>query len=175
MDFFDKLGKKASETYKFTAEKTGKIAKEAKLRMKMNEDKSDIKDLYRQIGKKVYEKHLMQDTINIKEELEEECIKIDVLSDEIENTLNEIMSLKDLKQCPNCYEKIDIAAKYCPNCGDKQQEVEQEYNEDNQDEPAKEVELVDDVQDAYEKAEQAEATKEETVNDTTNTEEDNDI
>ena len=78
MDFFDKIGKKASETYKFTAEKTGKLAKEAKLRMKMNEDKSDIEDLYKQIGKKVYEKHLLQDTINIKEELEEECTKVDV-------------------------------------------------------------------------------------------------
>ena len=30
MDFFDKLGKKASEAYKVTADKTGKIAKEAK-------------------------------------------------------------------------------------------------------------------------------------------------
>ena len=34
MEFFDKLGKKASEAYKVTADKTGKIAKEAKLKMK---------------------------------------------------------------------------------------------------------------------------------------------
>ena len=32
-----------------------------------------------QIGKKVYEKHLLQDTINIKEELEEECTKIEMI------------------------------------------------------------------------------------------------
>ena len=31
MEFFDKLGKKASEAYKITADKTGKIAKETKL------------------------------------------------------------------------------------------------------------------------------------------------
>ena len=43
MEFFDKLGKKASEAYKVTADKTGKIAKEAKLRMKMSELKSQIK------------------------------------------------------------------------------------------------------------------------------------
>ena len=30
MEFFDKLGKKASEAYKITADKTGKIAKETK-------------------------------------------------------------------------------------------------------------------------------------------------
>ena len=45
MDFFDKLGKKASEAYKVTADKTGKLAKEAKLRMKMNELKSQINDI----------------------------------------------------------------------------------------------------------------------------------
>ena len=31
------------------------LAKEAKLRMKMNENKSEINDLYKEIGKKVYE------------------------------------------------------------------------------------------------------------------------
>ena len=30
MEFFDKLGKKATEAYKITADKTGKIAKETK-------------------------------------------------------------------------------------------------------------------------------------------------
>ena len=173
MDFFDKIGKKASETYKFTAEKTGKLAKEAKLRMKMNEDKSDIEDLYKQIGKKVYEKHLLQDTINIKEELEEECTKVDVLSDEIENILNEILNLKDLKQCSNCYEKIDKTSKYCPNCGDKQEE-----NEDAEvsEESSKEVEIVDEVQEAYEKAESAEDVKEESTSKTTTPDdEDNNI
>ena len=57
MEFFDKLGKKASETYKATAEKTSKVAKEAKLKLKINELKSDVSDLYEEIGKKVYEKH----------------------------------------------------------------------------------------------------------------------
>ena len=47
MGFFDSLGKKASAAYDATAEKTGKLAKEAKLRMKINENKSDINDLYK--------------------------------------------------------------------------------------------------------------------------------
>ena len=57
MDFFDKLGKKASQTCKATAEKTGKIAKETKLKVKMNELKSEVEDIYEEIGKKVYRKH----------------------------------------------------------------------------------------------------------------------
>ena len=32
MEFFDKLGKKATEAYKITADKTGKLAKETKLK-----------------------------------------------------------------------------------------------------------------------------------------------
>ena len=48
MEFFDKLGKKASEAYKVTADKTGKLAKEAKLRMKISELKSQINDIYKE-------------------------------------------------------------------------------------------------------------------------------
>ena len=57
MEFFDKLTKKASETYKGAAEKTSKLAKEAKLKLKINENKSKINDLYQEIGKKVYQKN----------------------------------------------------------------------------------------------------------------------
>ena len=46
MEFFDKLTKKASETYKGAAEKTGKIAKEAKLKLKISDNKSKINDIY---------------------------------------------------------------------------------------------------------------------------------
>ena len=52
MDFFDKLGKKATEAYKVTADKTGKIAKETKLKFKMGELKTKIEDIYEEIGKK---------------------------------------------------------------------------------------------------------------------------
>ena len=63
MEFFDKLGQKASEAYKVTADKTGKLAKEAKLRMKIGELKSQINDIYKEIGKKVYEKHVREENI----------------------------------------------------------------------------------------------------------------
>ena len=71
MGFFDNLGKKASSVYDATAEKTGKLAKEAKLRMKINENKSDINDLYKEIGRKIYEKHVREENIDIKTELED--------------------------------------------------------------------------------------------------------
>ena len=103
MGFFDNLGKKASAAYDATAEKTSKIAKEAKLRMKMNENKSEINNIYKEIGKKVYEKHVREENIDIKTELEEECTKVDVLSAEIETCLKSILELKEKKQCEQCH------------------------------------------------------------------------
>ena len=140
MGFFDNLGKKASKAYDVTAEKTSKIAKEAKLRMKINENKSDINDIYKEIGKKVYEKHVREENIDIKTELEEECTKIDVLSAEIETCLKTILELKEKKQCENCHAEIDLDNTFCPKCGAKQPEIE-----------VKEAEVVDmenDLQDS---------------------------
>ncbi len=125
MDFFDKLGKKASEAYKVTADKTGKIAKEAKLKLRMNDLKSQINDIYKDIGKKVYEKHVREENIDIKKDLEEECTQIDVLSGEIENILEECRDLKDKKQCQSCHTEIEKDANFCPECGEKQDEVEE--------------------------------------------------
>lgn len=124
MGFFDTLGKKASEAYNVTAKKTGELAKEAKLRMKINENKSDINDLYKQIGKKVYEKHVREENIDIKAELQEECTKIDLLSREIETCLTSILELKDKKQCIKCHAEIEENAVFCPKCGEKQPETE---------------------------------------------------
>lgn len=124
MGFFDNLGKKASAAYDATAEKTGKIAKEAKLKMKINENKSDINDIYKEIGRKIYEKHVREENIDIKTELEEECTKIDVLSAEIETCLKSILELKEKKQCEKCHAEIDLDSTFCSKCGAKQSEVE---------------------------------------------------
>ena len=132
MEFFDKLGKKASEAYKVTADKTGKIAKETKLKFRIGELRTQINDIYEEIGKKVYEKHVREEDICIKKDLEEQCTKIDVLSDEIDSLLKECLELKDKKQCQKCYKEIEKKDKFCPNCGEKQT-----------DEPAKEVEVLE--------------------------------
>ena len=135
MEFFDKLGKKASEAYKVTADKTGKIAKETKLKLKMNELKCEINDIYEEIGRKVYEKHIREENISIKKDLESECTKIDVLSDEIEELLQQCLELKDKKQCPNCYKEIDKNDNFCSNCGEKQTQ-----------EPPAETEILEDLE-----------------------------
>lgn len=127
MEFFDKLSKKASEAYKITADKTGKLAKETKLKLKISELKSEINTIYTEIGKKAYEKHTLKNgkencTENVCEEIKEKCLKIDMLSDEIDNLLKQCLELKDKKQCENCYAEIEKDVKFCPHCGTKQEE-----------------------------------------------------
>lgn len=132
MEFFDKLGKKASEAYKITADKTGKIAKETKLKIKISQIRTNVSDLYEEIGKKVYEQHVRENKEDINQELEGLCTKIDVLSDEIEDLLQQCLELRDRKQCKNCYVEMDKECKYCPNCGAKQEDSNEDSEEDFQ-------------------------------------------
>ncbi len=134
MAFFDKLGKKASEAYKITADKTGKLAKETKIKFKMGDLKSQINDIYEEIGKIVYEKHVKKEEISMSE-VEEQCTKIDVITDEIEDLQKQTLELRDKKLCTNCFKEIEKNAKFCPSCGAEQQEEE-----------AKEVEILEDVE-----------------------------
>ena len=120
MEFFDKLGKKATEAYKVTEDKKGKLEKEAKLRLKIGDLKSQINDIYEEIGKKVYQNHVDKTTIDLEKELEEDCERIDIISNEIEVKLKECLDLRDRKQCPKCFTEMPKDVKFCPECGAKQ-------------------------------------------------------
>ena len=124
MEFLDKIGKKVSETYKYTAETTSKFAREAKLKIQMNENKSKIVELYEEIGKKVYEHHIAEKVVDIDLEavLEEYCIQIDEICDRIDDERKELLTLKDKKQCPECYDEIEKVCNFCPNCGFEQKD-----------------------------------------------------
>lgn len=130
MEFFNKIGDIASKTYKKTSKKTGEIAKEAKIKMKMNENKSNINNLYQEIGKIIYKKYLNKEEANIQEDLDSYCKKIEELSQEIEKYQQEVLSMKNKRICENCYTEIELTAKYCPNCGFEQpEEIKEESNE----------------------------------------------
>lgn len=128
MEIFEKIGEVASQTYKFTTEKADKIARETKLRMKMNENKAKIEALYNEIGETAYRRHISQSKEEFDEEIKNACEQIDKIAKEIEQQNHELLSLKDRKQCPNCHEKIEKEAKYCSNCG-----MQQEINECKED------------------------------------------
>lgn len=145
MGFFSDLGRKTSET-------TGKIARETKLKMKINENKGKITDIYEEIGKKVYEKHVREENIDIKADLEEECKKLDELSKEIEEARIEILKLNQKKLCSKCSAEIENGALFCPKCGEKQEQEPTKKEED--------LEKLEEANIEPEKQEEAEAVKE---------------
>lgn len=115
MGFFSDLGKKTTET-------TGKIAKEAKLKLKISESKSKVSDLYEEIGKKVYEMHIREEKIDIKNDLELECAKLDELCREIEDARLEILKLNQKHLCSKCSAELEDDVLFCPKCGEKQKD-----------------------------------------------------
>ena len=58
MEIFNKIGDFANKTYQKTTQKTGEIAKEAKIKFKMNDDKYKIMFLF-------FITYLMQSFVNI--------------------------------------------------------------------------------------------------------------
>ena len=117
MSFFNDIGKKTSVT-------TSKIAREAKLKLKINENKCKISDFYEEMGKKVYEKHVREDDMDIAEELEIDCKRVDEVAMEIETARIEILRLNQKKQCKKCNIEIRISDIFCHECGEKQVEEE---------------------------------------------------
>ena len=120
MEFFEKLGKKASDTFNSAAEITNKIASETKIKFKINDCKSKIKDLYLDIGKIVYQKFVLDGKLEIKEDIEEQLSKISEYTNQIEEYEKQILELANMKQCENCKNKIERSAKFCPECGAEQ-------------------------------------------------------
>lgn len=147
MGFFSDIGKKTSET-------TSKIAKETKLKMKINENKGKITDLYEVVGKKVYEQHIKGETENLASYVSDECSKLDALSKEIEDARLEILKLNQKKLCDNCSTEIEKGAQFCPKCGQKQNAEEPTVEE-------KTLEKLEDAEIAPEKEKEAEIVKEE--------------
>ncbi len=131
MDFFSKLGKKASETYKYTADKTSRLAKETKIKIAMNENKAKVEELYVDIGKEVYQNFIREEKVDLKEILTHKCEEIDLISSEIDRQREEILALNNKKQCENCYTEISIKDNFCPNCGASQTDSQEKSNNDN--------------------------------------------
>ena len=163
MDFFEKLGKKATETFNSAAEKTNRIASETKLKFKINDCKSKIKDLYQDIGKVVYQKFVLDGELEVKEDIEEQLSKISDFTNQIEEYEMQILELRDLKQCDSCKNKIDRSAKFCPECGAEQpiEEVheaeivdqeEEEVNPENESEINTTESIAEDVSSEVEEA-----------------------
>jgi hypothetical protein len=148
MEFFNKLGKKASETYQVTKEKAANISGELKIKGKISEIKEKIEKEYNEIGKVVYNE--VKDGKDVsKDQITEKCEEIARLNDEISKLEVELLAIKKVKKCVGCGTELDIEAEFCSKCGKEQPKIEKvEVKEEPED--AKEAEVIE-VNDADKK------------------------
>lgn len=142
MDFFNKLGKKASETYQVTKEKAVNISGELKLRGKISELKDKIEKIYNEIGVVVYNE--IKDGKDVaKEEIISKCEEISRLKDEISKLEAEILTFKKVKKCPNCGNELELDAEFCSKCGKEQPKIEKVEVKESEPEETKEAEVIE--------------------------------
>ena len=149
MDFFNRLGKKASETYQVTKEKTVKFSEEMKLKSKINDAKNKITNLYEEIGQCVYN----QFKTNLeegKEDISKKCEEIGNQFDEISKLEAQILALKEVKKCTQCGAEISQKDGFCSKCGKEQPQTEKvevkvEFQEHTQDVKDAEVTEIKDI------------------------------
>ena len=101
MEFFDKLGKKATQTYKKTKEKATNISEELKLRGKLSEKKEQLNEIYAQMGKFIYNE-IMANVEIAKEDVLDSCDKVSNLLRDIETLEDQILKIKKMKRCVKC-------------------------------------------------------------------------
>lgn len=121
-DFFEKVKSNAHKT-KDEAVKIGRqvlgkannVVGQTKLNFAINDAENKIKDIYAEMGKKIYRNRLSQ--TQDYDTLEENCAQIDKLFEEINALKDKMAELKDSVKCSNCgaYNKQDSL--FCSNCG----------------------------------------------------------
>lgn len=124
MGFFNDLGKKASEAYNVTKEKTSKLSGELKLKGKITELRNKIEDIQFEMGKMVYAEFQSGTKGQNADELKAKCEEIVNLENDIKKAEEEILALKDIKKCISCGAEISKDMEFCSKCGTKQPEVE---------------------------------------------------
>ena len=126
MGFFNDLGKKASEAYNVTKEKTTKISGELKQKAKINECKNKIEEIEVEIGILYYEDYKAGLKGEKNDEITAKCEEITKLEEEIKKAEEEILAIKDIKKCVECGAELNINVEFCSKCGAKQPEIKKE-------------------------------------------------
>lgn len=113
MAIFENFGKKVGKVANDAAIKSKKLADIARTSVAMNDERSAIRNLYRDIGEKYYRD--LRDTDM--EDLQPLCEKVDEAQArllELGKKLNQVMGVRI---CEACGDTIDKRSHFCPACG----------------------------------------------------------
>lgn len=158
---FEDLGRKVKKFSRSTMEEVQKMNEVRQLNGKVNEAQKQIRNLYSEMGKKLYEHYKEEALVGFEAE-------IHAISDKfvrIEELKEQIRQVKGVVLCPCCHMEVSAAERFCSNCGNKMPEVFEIVDDDEQVE-AVDVESEDVTETVQEAVEEATA---ETVQEATAT------
>lgn len=117
VDTASTVAQSAKESSAVVAKKSGELIEISKLTVSINSNESKMKDLYSEIGKKVFEKHENGQCID--PELVENCNEILALKTSINEMKQKVNELRNKRICTNCDTSLPEDTAFCPKCGNK--------------------------------------------------------
>lgn len=121
MAFFDTLTSKSKDV----AKKAKDLAEITSLNSQIGSKESEIKNIYREIGKVIYENKAAWKEVD----LGEQFAKIENLEEQIAKLKADILVIKGNKVCTQCGAEIASDMKFCPKCGAQAPEDPEEPKE----------------------------------------------
>ena len=100
---------------KATIKKTSESVNTLKLNYAIKNIDSNINNIYKSLGKMLYDEYL--NGAEFQDEYLTKCEKISELNEEIEILKIKIAEINNKQLCPKCKKYTDIDSKYCSACG----------------------------------------------------------
>lgn len=127
-----KLFGRASKAAKQVAEKTDTVMTQTKISFAISETKNKMEEIYTDIGKKVYQKHL--EGTDFCDCMTEALEKLDELNEELEALNERLSEAKSVIKCKSCGENNPKNSSFCANCGESLRDDYEENDEETDDE-----------------------------------------
>ena len=125
--FLKNVTQKVGEAAQAAAKKSGEMVEIVKLKRDIGGEEDKIQNMFREIGKKVYDNFCANQEAG--PEFQEICLNIRTCEEnisELKEKINEIGEQKSApaegpasKFCSSCGSTLEAEAKFCPKCGNK--------------------------------------------------------
>ncbi len=115
MDFMDQLKKTASDVVQTVAHKSNELLEISKIKYEVHDLSADIKKLYAEIGRLVYEE--MKDGNSLPEDIQFKCEIVSAKKAKIAALRAREQQVKQGLTCPACGRECNEDDQQCPFCG----------------------------------------------------------
>ena len=113
----EELRDRAGDVASATTKKLAEIYSTAKIKFAIGEKRSELRTLYRELGKMVYDSSKSEIEDSTKNDIEDKIAEIDIVKEIIAELREQEQNAKNRSICPYCDEHVQESANYCPNCG----------------------------------------------------------